>query len=241
MLVFLSDEFHKKTLSMILSKRNKLFLLLLLFVCIFDVIAVVVAVVQHFSLYECAFNLSLYLIIGSFLELTFISSFLLLIAFQDEPYSIKIYLSIMICSIFLVLTIIWYLLGIIAIIFAKVKCYIISQYVITLLWCVVKLILQPVAITLILFLTEEKKTKVDIIQLKSYTFKDGQLMDGKKRIDYSIDSDDRICAICTETYQKNDSLSKFDECGHHFHNGCIQKWCESNKTCPLCRKIILLS
>lgn len=41
------------------------------------------------------------------------------------------------------------------------------------------------------------------------------------------------CCICMEhIYYQEESTS----CGHNFHTSCIHRWCESNNSCPMCRR-----
>jgi hypothetical protein len=50
------------------------------------------------------------------------------------------------------------------------------------------------------------------------------------------------CSICTEELQLmcftyNNPIDLFKtSCGHHFHKSCISRWCQTNNTCPNCRK-----
>ena len=41
------------------------------------------------------------------------------------------------------------------------------------------------------------------------------------------------CSICMEII---DPIFGFDtHCGHKFHLGCINRWCATNNSCPMCR------
>ena len=50
------------------------------------------------------------------------------------------------------------------------------------------------------------------------------------------------CSICTEEvplmcFTYNNPIDLFTtSCGHHFHKSCISRWCQTNNTCPNCRK-----
>ncbi len=46
------------------------------------------------------------------------------------------------------------------------------------------------------------------------------------------------CAICLETVFA-DSVD-ITTCTHVFHWTCIAEWCKISRTCPICRKIIVL-
>lgn len=41
------------------------------------------------------------------------------------------------------------------------------------------------------------------------------------------------CSICLETCE-TDALKL--ECGHHFHQMCVEKWKVMNRSCPICRR-----
>jgi hypothetical protein len=50
------------------------------------------------------------------------------------------------------------------------------------------------------------------------------------------DSDkiDKECSICLVEYESNDLVS-ITECGHLFHNKCIEEWSRYKQDCPVCR------
>ena len=56
----------------------------------------------------------------------------------------------------------------------------------------------------------------------------------KKYNDIKINSEDAICCICADEYEKNNKLRVLN-CGHHFHKSCCDKWLIINSTCPICR------
>lgn len=45
------------------------------------------------------------------------------------------------------------------------------------------------------------------------------------------------CSICWESI--NDSTKKTLVCNHSFHRNCVNRWLETNSSCPLCRREIL--
>ncbi|XP_055836397.1 E3 ubiquitin ligase BIG BROTHER-related-like [Solanum dulcamara] len=54
-----------------------------------------------------------------------------------------------------------------------------------------------------------------------------------------IDGDDEeeeqeACAICLLEYKDEDTIAIL-QCGHEFHDECINKWLQRKKTCPFCR------
>ena len=44
------------------------------------------------------------------------------------------------------------------------------------------------------------------------------------------------CCICLDDFQDGVSSVLVLECGHIFHNSCIQEWFSSKDFCPMCRK-----
>ena len=44
-----------------------------------------------------------------------------------------------------------------------------------------------------------------------------------------------ICSICLDEYSKSKQNIKYLKCLHCFHSECINKWTQTNKSCPLCR------
>lgn len=42
------------------------------------------------------------------------------------------------------------------------------------------------------------------------------------------------CAICLDCFDENDSARILD-CGHYFHQPCVDPWVEKGNTCPKCR------
>lgn len=43
------------------------------------------------------------------------------------------------------------------------------------------------------------------------------------------------CSVCLNHFESESRINKL-ECGHLFHNVCLEKWLKySNTTCPLCR------
>mmetsp|Transcript_74664 Transcript_74664/g.136368 ORF Transcript_74664/g.136368 Transcript_74664/m.136368 type:complete len:321 (+) Transcript_74664:66-1028(+) len=41
------------------------------------------------------------------------------------------------------------------------------------------------------------------------------------------------CVVCLADFDEGDVARKLP-CGHHFHKGCIDRWLQRNKRCPLC-------
>ncbi len=53
------------------------------------------------------------------------------------------------------------------------------------------------------------------------------------------DENKRICAICMDSYKPEDEVMILP-CLHQFHNGCIQKWFNESKECPICKNEVKL-
>ena len=47
-------------------------------------------------------------------------------------------------------------------------------------------------------------------------------------------STEENCAVCLETFEKNQSLVVLI-CNHEFHYKCCVRWLKDKKTCPICR------
>ncbi|XP_047312222.1 RING-H2 finger protein ATL70-like [Impatiens glandulifera] len=43
------------------------------------------------------------------------------------------------------------------------------------------------------------------------------------------------CSICLADYRGNDVLRLLPECGHLFHQRCVDPWLRLHPTCPVCR------
>ncbi|KAK9130128.1 hypothetical protein Sjap_010615 [Stephania japonica] len=49
------------------------------------------------------------------------------------------------------------------------------------------------------------------------------------------------CAVCLGEFKADETLRLLPKCNHAFHLPCIDAWLQSNKTCPLCRVLIVHS
>lgn len=52
------------------------------------------------------------------------------------------------------------------------------------------------------------------------------------------DSEPGTCAICQDTIQHRPDGCSLRNCGHHFHDTCIQEWFTRSVRCPVCRNDI---
>jgi len=48
------------------------------------------------------------------------------------------------------------------------------------------------------------------------------------------------CSICLEVVPRSGFVSQLKCCIHWFHDQCIQNWMEVDKTCPICRREIVV-
>lgn len=48
------------------------------------------------------------------------------------------------------------------------------------------------------------------------------------------------CAVCLCNFEEDEALRLLPNCGHSFHQDCIDMWLFSHTTCPLCRRSLLL-
>ncbi|GLJ55449.1 hypothetical protein SUGI_1190650 [Cryptomeria japonica] len=45
-----------------------------------------------------------------------------------------------------------------------------------------------------------------------------------------------VCAICLNSFEKDDEIRELCNCCHVFHRNCLDKWIDQHRdTCPLCR------
>jgi hypothetical protein len=46
------------------------------------------------------------------------------------------------------------------------------------------------------------------------------------------------CTICIASLNHGHDVVVRTRCGHLYHEGCLSKWCELQRDCPLCRQLI---
>ena len=56
-------------------------------------------------------------------------------------------------------------------------------------------------------------------------------------IDQKMMEQELNCAICLTDFQLDDEASRL-VCAHQFHPDCIGPWLQSNRSCPLCRRVL---
>jgi hypothetical protein len=49
-------------------------------------------------------------------------------------------------------------------------------------------------------------------------------------------NDPELCSICQDKFDTEEKVQTLD-CGHKFHEPCIQKWIEVRNLCPLCKQV----
>lgn len=47
------------------------------------------------------------------------------------------------------------------------------------------------------------------------------------------------CLICLESLNSN--KTETFPCNHTFHRNCLEEWFKTERTCPLCRKLLLFN
>jgi hypothetical protein len=47
------------------------------------------------------------------------------------------------------------------------------------------------------------------------------------------------CPICFDSFGISNRFKVLGECGHEYHDGCINKWLEDEKVCPVCKANVL--
>lgn len=90
--------------------------------------------------------------------------------------------------------------------------------------------------------TEEKTaTEKDFYLVQECKCEESQRLYKKAEIiNESNESNEKTCAICAICLEKISSEYLHTECEHSYHNECLIKWMDEDKsTCPLCRKNII--
>lgn len=67
------------------------------------------------------------------------------------------------------------------------------------------------------------------------TFITRHLKKAYKPKNFAAEEDD-ICVICQEEYNETELLVGKLDCGHVFHEGCIESWLLKKNECPICRR-----
>ena len=55
-----------------------------------------------------------------------------------------------------------------------------------------------------------------------------------KDVEKEIPNEHRNCAICLEEFSNGDKRKTL-ECLHGFHAQCVDRWLQSNASCPICK------
>ena len=48
------------------------------------------------------------------------------------------------------------------------------------------------------------------------------------------------CSICFDEFKSMQRVKLLQECGHEYHDECINKWLENEKRCPICNKELMI-
>jgi len=60
-----------------------------------------------------------------------------------------------------------------------------------------------------------------------------ELIDAIPLEEFSAATCESSCAVCLSDFESMDTLRRLP-CNHSFHSGCVDKWLQQNKVCPLC-------
>lgn len=77
---------------------------------------------------------------------------------------------------------------------------------------------------------------LDEATIESYltlTYSEAEKLHGKGR-DHGK-STTLCCSICLADYKLTDTLRSLPDCGHLFHQNCVDPWLRLHPTCPICR------
>ncbi|GLJ55448.1 hypothetical protein SUGI_1190640 [Cryptomeria japonica] len=63
---------------------------------------------------------------------------------------------------------------------------------------------------------------------------------GKFAERFSEIEEEVVCAVCLNSFEKDDEIRELCNCSHVFHGNCLDKWIDQRQdTCPLCRCSLL--
>jgi len=51
--------------------------------------------------------------------------------------------------------------------------------------------------------------------------------------------DNERCTICLDVYKDNETVMRLP-CSHLFHGHCVTEWFKTSKSCPLCRREVVI-
>uniref|UniRef100_A0A7N0T713 RING-type E3 ubiquitin transferase n=1 Tax=Kalanchoe fedtschenkoi TaxID=63787 RepID=A0A7N0T713_KALFE len=66
------------------------------------------------------------------------------------------------------------------------------------------------------------QSMIDSIQVVEYGEEEGMV-------------EGRECVICLSEFEEGERLRMLPRCGHAFHDGCVDHWLGSHRSCPICR------
>ena len=55
----------------------------------------------------------------------------------------------------------------------------------------------------------------------------------------SADSEEQSCSICFDAFERRQKVKKLTRCGHEYHSGCLDKWLQNEKRCPICNEEVI--
>ncbi|RZC59992.1 hypothetical protein C5167_021751 [Papaver somniferum] len=62
-----------------------------------------------------------------------------------------------------------------------------------------------------------------------------QFSEAKLHTKHSTAADGSCCSICLADYNNTDITRLLPDCGHLFHQKCVDPWLLQHPTCPICR------
>lgn len=73
--------------------------------------------------------------------------------------------------------------------------------------------------------------------LRTNSLSISDIMDGTTLsvIEEDDSGNEENCAICKNSFVKNNIIRKINNCSHKFHCECIDKWFTTHNNCPICR------
>ena len=60
-------------------------------------------------------------------------------------------------------------------------------------------------------------------------------------IEVCDNNDEEMCVICHQSIMNEQITRKLNTCSHKYHIHCIDEWLSSNKTCPTCRRELIVN
>ncbi|XP_073152002.1 RING-H2 finger protein ATL73-like [Henckelia pumila] len=59
--------------------------------------------------------------------------------------------------------------------------------------------------------------------------------------EFSEECKEDMCVVCLGEFMEGQGVRVLPECSHAFHSSCIDRWVDSNPSCPICRADLIPS